>query len=325
MATLDEGVSNLQRFCGLLTQVNTGLQQRTQEVENAAADVERLDGSLDDALASLAGALQEAQSQMESDADDAQAAVEGLGASVLALDEERLPPVEEDVDEAGSTFAQRTGEDGAALESASGELASAGFDALSSSLDSVEGSIQASAQDAEEAFATAASEVAAAQQQLEQGLNDTSAAAQEAAGALSGETVASLESDGASCAAAWTGELPQALESGCTGAAGAVEGAYGGFGEESLGAGDGLIERVLVVCEQAAAFVLDDGGSQVEQAGAAAAEQAMPDLQAELDAMEATFAGGADTCGRLDPLVGELEIAATVVAQVDELLAAVGG
>jgi hypothetical protein len=284
MASLDEGVGNLERLCGLLAQANGSLKDQTTRAEADADAVQVLEDRCDRELDRLGDELETLQDTAKSDSQEGASAVEGLGTLARTVADERLVAVDHDLGDAQAAAQQRLDESETSLESGFGELTSAGFEALASALDAVEGGVQGSA-----------------------------------------ETAASIEETGAGCESGWSDELPADLESQCSAASDGVAGAYAGFGSEGLGEGEALLDRVSSLGGGASDFLLNEESGQVETAGAAAAEQAFPELLAELAGVQATLEAVSQAAAALEPMVGELEIAKEAVGQVAELLAAIGG
>ena len=326
MATqLDEGVGNLERLCTLLAQTNEELKGHNTDLESRAGALEELQDAAGEELHDLRDALEAFEDRVKSDGGDAASAVDDLAASARALADDALGGVEEEIGAAESAFAQKLDGDRADLEAGASELTTAGFEVLSSGVESAEGGLQASGQEAEAAFGAFEGEVQGLEQEVQAFQSETAAALSAAAEGLSGEVAEGLSSDGTECVSAWMDELPASLESGCSSAEAPVAAAYAALAEEGQGAGDELMEKVSTSSSEGAGFLLDEQGGHLQEAGSVVIEQAVPDLLGELGSVQSTVETGAQTAGALEPMVGELEISKKVVADVDQLLSAIGG
>jgi hypothetical protein len=324
MAAVDDGVQKIGQFCAVLAATVTRLQGDTSTLEQHGAGVERLGEGLQDSFTAL-------EEQLRGFDDGLAAAESGAASEVERVDEaarghagDDLPELEQRVDGEEDGFEQNVEDGRGDLDAGFSDLGSSGFDALAATMDEVEQGLEAAASEGEQALAQLESELEGLGQEFDAARADAAQALDDAAARLSGEEAPALTGDGESCAAGWSEELPAlvAAESGAIGDPVAAQ--YEGFGEDAVADGDDLMEAVSDAAGEAASLLEGEVATDLAAAAGLVVDEAMGALSTECDEAAAVLEVGAALADALPALAADLAVARTVVAEVDELLAALG-
>jgi uncharacterized phage infection (PIP) family protein YhgE len=322
MAQLDDGVVKLEQFIGVLRSTVDQVGETTGTLESHADDLGDLEGNIESGFEDLNDALQD----FEDDLDTArQGAVDEIG-ELAALAQEaagqRLGEAESEVDGAESSFESAMNEGKAEADRAHASLSAQGFDALATTIDSVESATDASRQEASQGFDELGSGVKGftdrtdesfkeAEGKFAEGVSDidekSSALVTEA-----GDCVSGFESDGSD----FQGEM--------TSLGGDLVSLYEGWDGTVEAAADDLGTSVKTLMDDTAEFVSTSGTDQVESPADLVLNESFAPYLTELGELqgviEAAASGPADT---LVPLVDELDKSERVIDTIDQLLNAV--
>jgi len=317
MATLDEGVINLQRFIGALVNAHGAVEQLTSHFEEKTRTFTELDGQaahegdgLNHHLEEAAGALQTGEQDASTALGDlTQAATEGESSTEEGKD--LVGKAASDVEEKARAVVD-------ALEGAHSTLTEQGFTALGHTLETAENELQAEdghCTEALGALVTAAqgkeaeSHTAwdAAQGELEHAATDTEHAASdvEAAATDTEHGFEAAGTEGASQCTALEGELEQIYHALVSG----VE-----------TQGHDWEQGVQQAAQDAASFLHDGEEHQLVQPATLLHDEALAGLQHEYEALSTVLEASTSLVGEVPPLSEDLVKAESVVADVDEVM-----
>jgi DNA repair exonuclease SbcCD ATPase subunit len=322
MATLDEGIENLQRFNALLAETNTQVEQTIDNLETQEHDLGQLEEDLETKLDGLQSELQELKSEVEKAEDDASGEIERLGEAAQNAAGGPLEEAENDLDEAEDDVQQKLSKDQGDADKAFATLESDGFEELHGTLQTVGGDVQKSQGEVEQSFDTFDQELQGMQQELEGAGTKAVEGMDQAAEAISGEEAEELKSKVAGYVTAWGQTVPQEVESGADQVVNDLHSNYEGWKSEADADADELMQTVGQLATELAEMLTSELGEQLEQAVDKAKDEAFGTLDDDLGSTNAVLEAGEDTTGELDPLVPELEIAKTVVGEIDTALGA---
>jgi hypothetical protein len=321
MATIqiDESVSNLQAFIAVVGGVSQALHAVSAELESAQGALEDAGREAEKALDGLGDALQEASSDLESAQDTAGAALEELASVAQDATTARLEALARQAEEIGDEVHGRAEAAQAEEDGAFSRLETAGFDEMESAARDAEAGVERGATESETAFAEV------------RGALQDQAAAMEAAGQELGASYAQAEgqllSDTSDLAAEmeevtrqWAADIDEALESGCTTVAGALESSYADWDARAAQAADATLDGIESALVQAAEFVAE-AQATLSAKTTELLEGPVVELSSELDDAETALERARLLAGALETIVPELRITLRVVGQVDQLLA----
>jgi len=322
MATLDDGVANLQRFIAHLVASTGALETSTESFRDSGGRFADIEDEVDQEGGGLNDRLDELGSALDSGLDDAeralteltQAAREGEGSA--AGGQQRLDQAATDVAEE----AERT-LDGAA--DASARLVAQGFEALGQTLDQQQKEIEAKTDACEQAFSeleatadTSETEAEAAwdaaQAELDEAMSDMTEAAS-AFEAATAQTVDAFE--------AAAGEFEQH----CSDLQSEVDVIYDALDAAVAQEGQEWDQQARSFVTAAVGFVASGAQERVEQPARLVEDEALGCLEQEFSALADVLRSAEQTAGQLDPLTADLARCQQVVAKVDELLNAMAG
>lgn len=320
---IDEGVQDLGQFCSVMAATSERLKEDTSTLEQHGDDVDRLDGNLEDGFGALADELEGFLDGL-GDAEDAAVAEVGTLAEGAESHADRLTALEQEIEASEDAFEERVESHGGALDGSFSELTQDGFEALSTTTDEIAENVRSSAGEGEEAFAGLEGDLESHRQDVEAARGEGVQALTQAAESLSGDATPGLSSDAEACAAGWSDELPETAKAGSTEIGDPAVSVYEGFGEESVADGDDLIDSLSSLAQEAADLIRTEAATEIEDASALVTDQSMGSLAGEQDEARGVLNVGGEMAAALPPLVDDLEIARTVVAEVDGVLAALG-
>jgi hypothetical protein len=322
MATLDDGVANLQRFIAHLVASTGALEKSADFFKESGGRFGELEtevgeegGGLNDELEELGSALDSGvQDTEEALTELTQAAREGEGTAAEA--QQRLEQTAADVQEEADTTLDQVSD-------AKARLASQGFEALGQTLDQEQKELEAGTQDNEQAFGeleAAAGEAEtegeaawdAAEAELDAALSDLTEAAS-ALEAATGQSVQGFE--------AAAGEFEQH----CADLASDVDAIYDALDAAVAQEGQDWDQAVKSFTAEAVGFAESGAQDQVEQPATLVEEEALAGLEQEYSALGDVLDSARQTAAELVPLSEDLSRCQQVVATVDDLLTALAG
>ena len=322
MATLDEGVGNLQRFIAHLVASTGALERSAAFFKESGGRFGDLEDEVGDEGGGLNDELEELGTALDSGVHDAGEALTELTQAVREGEEaageggQRLDQAARDVEEeTGTTL------DGVA--DANTRLTSQGFEALGQTLDREQKELETETQECEQAF-----------DELETAAADSESEAQTAWDAADAELDEAM-SDLTEAAAAFEAATDQGVqgfeaaagdfEQHCADLASEVDVIYDALDAAVAQEGQEWDQAVRSFVSEALALAETAAREQVVQPAGLVEDEALGGLQQEYSALGDVLESARQTAEELDPLTQDLARCQQVVAKVDELLNALAG
>jgi chromosome segregation ATPase len=319
MATLDEGVVNLQRFVGLLASATSATQQVGDHVKEAAGHFAQLEteaeqegGGLNDELTELGQALETEEAEALSAMTELQqAATEAQGKADEAQDK---------VEKAATDLDEKAGAVESGLEQASEQLTNEGFQPLTQALDEAQQEMEKESNEEEQAFTELESAVGTFESEAETAWNEAEAELEEATGELNeGETQLETESkegvQGFETAA-------DKLESDCTDLEQDVDAIYSELSTGVEAQGQAWQQAVQAASQEALTFTNEARQQQLDQPAALVKDEALSTLTQEYEALNTVLEAATIAVNGLEPLAEDLVKSQGVLGEIDSLMAA---
>jgi len=320
MATLDDGVLNLQRFVASLVTATEALGKIGDFVKALDNGLNELDhegaaAGLDDHLGEMSTALDGGEAEARQALTDLIHAV--------ASEEQTIGAARDKVEHAASDVQEKARAVMTDVEGAHDTLSSEGFQPLAHTLDQAEQDLQSEAQEEDQALQDLDTAVQGFASEAQSAWSEADTALDGATHHL-GEGQSSVESEATEGVHAFE-TLGGEIESFCTSLEGELEVIYGALTSGTDAQGHEWDQGVQNLAQQAVTFL--EGGQQerVVQPAAMVADEAMKPLSQEYATVGAVLDVAVAAAGELEPLSGELAKSQTVVAQVDELMNALAG
>jgi uncharacterized phage infection (PIP) family protein YhgE len=322
MAQLDDGVVKLEAFIGVLRTTIDQVSETNNTLESHADDLDEMEGTTQSGFEDLNDALEEFEEELGNSRQEAVDEIGELAALAREAAGQRLGESEGEVESGESSFESAMTEGRAEMDRAHQGLGTQGFDALASTIDTVESAVDASRQEATQAFDELGSGVKAFTDRTEESFTDAEGKFDEGVGDLdaksaalvteAGDCVTGFASDGAD----FQGEM--------TSLGGELVSLYEGWDGTVEGAADDLATSVKTLMDDTAEFVSTATSDQVEAPADLVLNDSFAPYLVELGelqgAVDAAASGPADT---LVPLVDELDKSERVIDTIDQLLNAV--
>jgi chromosome segregation ATPase len=316
MATLDEGVVNLQRFIGLLANATSATGQVEDHVTESSRRFAELDGDTEEEGGGLNDRLTDLASALETDeAAAAQALTELVQAAKDA--QEMVGDAQEMVEQAATELEATADAVEDDIEQASSQLASEGFEPLAQVLEEAEQELEKESQELDQAFTELETEVKAFQTEAEAAWNEADAALDEAAGDMNGAEAAieAASGDGVQGFEVAGGEM----ETACTTLQADVDVIYDALDSGVEAQGQAWEQAVQAAAAEALAFVTD-AGQRLDQAADIVNDDALATLDQEYDALGTVLDAAGPLLSDLEPLAADLASGQAVLGQVDALM-----
>jgi chromosome segregation ATPase len=317
VATLDEGVINLQRFVGLLATATSATEQVGDHVKESSRHFSQLEDEAEQEGGGLNGHLTELAQALETDeaeavsaiADLAQAATEAQTAAGGAHD--KVEQTATDLDEKAGAI-----ENG--LEQASGQLTSEGFQPLSQALEEAQREMDTESHEEEQAFTELESAVSGFESEADTAWNEAETELDEAAADM---TAAETELQTASNEDVHEFESAAgALESACTELEGAVDTIYDVMSQGVEAQGQSWQQAVQASGHDALTFVTDAHQQRLDQPAAMVKDEALATLSHEYEALDTVLGAATTAVSELPPLAEELIKCHGAFGEIDALM-----
>src|SRR4029078_1914292 len=317
MVQLDEGVTNLELFIGILTDTSAKLQDELDQLDQETAQLESLESQAEDVLGDFNSAADDMAWAVDESGEEAATGIDGTGQAARAIAQDRCAEAEGDAQGAGQAFEDKVRSGGDELQSESGTVVSDGFKNLGETLDRV---TQETSQ-----VATSAG------QSIDQLTSDAGTAQQSAAGAFDGaeNAVATSATEvtgheatigaAATAAVATLHGAGSDLEGTCASVQGDNDGTYAAAGDRINDAGDDLGDDAAKALEDTADTLATDAARAVPRA-ADRVDQSGTAYDGALDAVKTLLDEAVETGTELEPLVADLEKCKGVVDTIDKML-----
>jgi len=317
MATLDEGVVNLQRFVGLLASATSATEQVGDHVNEASRlfaqlenEAEQEGGGLNDHLTELGQALETEEAEaLAAIGELTQAATEAQDAAGDAHD--KVEQTATDLDDKANTVETE-------LEQASAQLTSEGFQPLTQALDEAQQEMETESNEEEQAFTELESAVGGFASEAETAWNEAETELDEAATDMTeGET--ELQTESTEDVQVFEGAAG-ALETACTDLEGAVEAIYDVMSQGVDAQGQAWQQAVQVAGQDALTFTTEARQQQLDQPAAMVKDEALATLYQEYEALDTVLSAATTAVGALEPLAEELIKCQGVLGEIDALM-----
>jgi DNA repair exonuclease SbcCD ATPase subunit len=318
----DDSIDRLQSFIGTLRTTIQGLTEKETRLETLSGGLKELDATADQTLQHAIATLDEQEHELEASQAETAKALHGLAEAghqlaqrAAAVDAE----VESDMNQAAAALAGEITD----LQQDYEELAVEGFEALQGVLAEVERDLDGAQAGLAHAFDT----VDAALQQLE---TEAETEMAEAASAVEGEAngldqhTQAFATAAAEAVQVWSQELPDAIDQACADAATPVEQSCTTFAQTAEAEGEELLKAVEAQSGEAETAI-DQDRQQVETEEGQAEDARQDELEEALHQTQSVAEKGAGDIGSMsDSLFPDLGFAESVADTVEELLKAMG-
>ena len=322
MAQLDEGVVKLEQFIGVLRSTIDQVSETTGTLESHAGDLGDLEGNTESGFADLNDALQDFEDDLDTARQDA---VDEIGELTTLAQEaagQRLGEAESEVEGAESSFESAMTEGRAEADRAHAGLGAQGFDALASTIDTVESATDASRQEAGQGFDELDSGVKGFTDRTDESFKEAEGKFAEGVSDID-EKSSSLVTEAGDCVSGFASDGGD-FQGEMTSLGGDLVSLYEGWDDTVDAAADDLATSVKTLMDDTAEFVSAGGTDQVESPADLVLNESFAPYLTELGELqgviEAAASGPADT---LVPLVDELDKSERVIDTIDQLLNAV--
>jgi hypothetical protein len=317
MATLDQGVTNLQRFVANLVMATGALQKTAEHVKATGQEFAALEdqateegGGLNDELEEVASALDTAKNDARDAVTDlTEAATEGQGTTGGA--EAKVEGVASDLEQKARAVLTD-------LDEAHAHLTDQGFEALGRTLDESVQELEAEGQEAEQGFIELETAISNFETEARTAWDGAEADLDEATADLGeGETaLATAAAEGGQGFDAAGGQFEQR----CASLEQDVDQIYDRLDAAVAEQGQEWEQQAQGVAKEATGFVETGTQQRLERPATLVEDEALASLSQEYSALRAVLDGATATASELEPLAEELQKCQTVVGQIDELL-----
>ena len=317
MATLDDGVVNLQRFVGLLVTATSATEQVGDHVTESSRQFSQLEdqaadegGGLNDHLTELAQAIEHDEAEVTSAMNDVmQAATDAQEAAGDAHDK---------VEQTATDLDQKAGAIEHDLEQASGQLTSEGFQPLSQALDEAQQEMDSESNEEEQAFTELEGAVGGFESESETAWNEAETELDQATTDLT-EAESELESEAKEDVHAFE-DAAGALEGACTELDSAVDAIYDVMSQGVEAQGQSWQQAVQAAGQEALTFATDAHHQQLDQPAAMVKDEALAKLQQEYEALDTVLEAATTAVSGLEPLTEELIKCHGALGEIDALM-----
>lgn len=320
MVQLDEGVGNLERFIGLLTDTSSKLDEGVEGLDQAAGDLDRVEGETEDTLGDFASTLDDIAGEIGEAADSTAEGIDTLSQQAREIAQERCAGAESEATAGGDAFEEKVESGGDALDTETAGTVNDGFKVFGETLDRSTRDLKEAGEAAEKALTTLGHDAAGEQVEADEAFGrsetafdgaeaeiGTHASAIEAAAA---DTVSNLEGAG------------EDLETECTSLQGEADTTYEAIGDGVESESDELATETQDMLETTADDLNTEASEPITEALTLAVDEAGGEYDGALDDVSALLGDAADVCTELEPLVAELDRSQNVVETIDKMLKA---
>jgi hypothetical protein len=322
MATLDDGIANLQRFIAHLIASAGALEKSAEFFRESRERFSNLDGEIDDQAGGLNDELEELASVLDSGLGDAEDALNDL-THAASEGEAAAGEAQQRLEQAAGDVQEETEKTLDGLADANARLVTQGFEALGNTLDQTQKELEAESQECEQAFNALEGAVGTSQTESE--------AAWDAAEAELDEAITELGQGGSALATAAADSVQgfeaaaYEFEQHCSDLASEVDLIYNALDSAVAQEGQEWDQQISAFVTEAAGFVETGANERLEQPVGLVENEALSALEQEYSALGGVLDGAQQTAGELEPLAQDLARCQQVVATIDELMNALAG
>lgn len=315
---LDDGVANLERFISVLTSTTDRVEQTTSTLESHAEALDDLEDTAEEKLGAFADDVDDFTDQLDSTEEEAVAEIRGLGEAAREAADGALAQAESDLREAESSFEDQTTRSAESLDSREGSLVDSGYGGFLGAVDRLGGELNDARQEVDTGFEDFEGAAGTLGDETSSAIEDASAKTEEAT-----TWVEQHESELADQVAGFVGDLEAALSDALADQASVgdeAEQLYASMAEAAEAEGKDLQDQVEQLLDEASGFVAQAASDQLDQPAELVLQEPMPTLDSELDGLSDVLDEASGTTADLEPLVGELVTAVSIVGTIDEML-----
>jgi chromosome segregation ATPase len=322
VATLDDGIANLQQFIASLVTATSVLEGVTKHLNDTTHDLAQIESQAGERGDELNRELQEFQSQLDSEEEEARQALTTLGHE--AEEAQRISTeADHRLEQAATHFEEQAHKVATDLEHDQTELTSQGFTPLDHTLEETEQQLQTLGQETEHAFQELEGAVQGFQSEAQAAWDEEEGAVEHATteAAHQEQTLVTEATEGTQAFEHEAGELEEAastLES-------ELETIYQSLRSGVETASQELTHAVQDAAQHAVSLV--ETGKQTSLDGPADAleHDALHPLEEEYQTLQASLQAAAATAAEVHPLADDLGKCHAVVGQIDQIMNALTG
>ena len=322
MATLDQGVHNLDELISTIVDASGRLQAHNKSLESLDEALSDFAGTVGDAFEALDEQLQSSIDALDDATSDVESELDELAATLRAAAADQLEAAGQRADEAGSELTQELEGVRTGLAGAFDALDQSGFQVLGAAVEAVLQGTDALSEQVGQAFADLDQALHDRNAQLAEEREPTDQSLQETADGLQGEDQDTLQSAAKESVAGWSEEVPAAIESETATFGPDIADVYDTFQQEAGADADAImagVDAALGEGEEAAQAQSTQLQSTVEATGG----QALAPLDEEEGRLDAAFEAGALLSDTLESMQADLQVTPRLVGEIDRLLQAV--
>lgn len=317
MATLDEGVVNLQRFVGLLANATSATEQVGDRVKEAARRFADLEGEAEEEGGGLNDHLTELGSTLQTEeAEAVEAITELIQAAQDAQD--TVGDAQEKVERAASDLESKASDVENDLEQASTQLTSEGFTPLDQAVAEAQQELESESQEEEQAFTELEGAVGGFQSEAEAAWNEAEGELEEATGDLT-EAETALEAAATEGVQGFTAAADE-METACTTLQSEVDLIYDALDSGVEAQGTTWQQAVQGAGQEALTFVTDAEQQRLAQPAAMVEDEALATLDQEYEAVGDVLDAAGTAVADLEPLAEDLVKCQSVLSEVNALM-----
>jgi uncharacterized phage infection (PIP) family protein YhgE len=322
MATLDDAVTNLQRFIGHLVEAAGTLGHVSDHLEETARQFAQLEDAAEDEGNGLAGHVDEALSALSSGLHEVEDALHQLDRA--AGDSERsLGQGKETIEQTAADLEEKVRTTLTDVDEGHGALSSEGFQALGHTLDELEQELATEWKETGQALNDLETNLQGQAKEAQEAWDEAEAALDSATAEAAAEE-SQLESEGTDGVSAFEAAAGEA-ESHCTSLDQELDVVYGALTSGVDAQGGEWEHAIQDLAQSLVAFVQDGERDRLQEPAALLDEDALDALGREYDALSAGLGAATSAVAELDTLADDLVKSQAVVGQVGELMNALGG
>jgi hypothetical protein len=320
MVQLDEGVGNLERFIGIITDTSAKLDEGVEALDDAASHIDGVEGDTEDTLGDFVSTLEDMAGDIGDAAGTAAESIDRVAQQAREIAQDRCGEVESDATAAGDSFEERIESGGDALDTETASTVNDGFKVFGETLDRSTQELKQAGEEAGQALKTLGTDAASEQAEAEQAF-DGMESSLDAAGSEITTHASTIEAASQAAVSDLEG-AGEDLEAECTDQQGEADATYQTFGDTVEEKAGDLATETQTLLESAGDDLNTEASEPITAALGLAVDEAGNEYDAALDDVGTALTAGEEMSNELEPLVGELDKAEGIVDEIDRLLKA---
>jgi len=322
MATMDQGIANLQRFITNLINATSAVGQVDEHFEAKAKVFDELEKSAGEEGDGLNHHFEEAGTALDTGKGEAESALADLGKAGHD-GEQHLGESEQKIEQTATDLEQKVTTALHDVDQANTTLADSGFTALGHTIEEAEQALQKELQETEGKFNEFETAVQGFQTENEKAWHDGEHALETATTEM-GQEQSTVEKDATEGVHGFETAATE-MESHCTSLQGELETIYKAVTAGVETQGHEWEQHVQELGTQGTTFVHDGQQNRIDAPAGMLENEALHALSQEYETLGTVLEVAAATATELEPLGEDLVKSQVVVAQVDELMNALAG